>query len=277
MFTVLFACIHNAGRSQIAKALFNQMADPSKARALSAGTDPAEAVHPIVVESMTELAPGFSKLASEIPQRLTESLWQGADLLVTLGCGESCPVTPGLAVQDWPLADPKGQDLAAVRAIRDELGRRVASLVLSRQVQRDPSEATIRSLVHSAKRVAVLGIKTEDQAAKPAFYVPAYLAQVGITIIPVPVYYPEVTTILGQKVYRTVSAIPTEKGPLDLVCVFRRPEEIAAHVEDLLAARPLAVWFQQGIRDEVSAMRLRMAGIEVVSDRCLLVEHRRLS
>jgi hypothetical protein len=133
--------------------------------------------------------------------------------------------------------------------------------------------AGVADILRSARRVAVLGIKTEEQSAQPAFYVPEYLQRVGYTIAPVPVYYPEVTEILGEPVYRSVSAIP---GKVDLVVVFRRPASIPPHVADLLQARPGAVWMQSGIRNEAAARQLAEAGIRVVQDRCAMVEHRRL-
>lgn len=130
----------------------------------------------------------------------------------------------------------------------------------------------IATLLRGARRVAVLGIKTEAQPGAPAFYVPAYLAGAGVEVIPVPVYYPDVTEILGRKVFRTVSAVP---GPVDIVDVFRRAEDIPAHLDDLVAARPRAVWFQSGIRHDIAAARLMAAGIDVVQDRCLMVDHQR--
>jgi predicted CoA-binding protein len=129
-------------------------------------------------------------------------------------------------------------------------------------------------IVRTCRRIAVLGIKTEAQRAKPAFYVPAYLAAHGYDIVPVPVYYPETTAILGRPVYRSLAAVP---GPVDLVSVFRRPADIPPHLPDLLAARPRVVWFQLGIRHEAVAETLARAGIAVVQDRCLLVEHQRLA
>lgn len=131
----------------------------------------------------------------------------------------------------------------------------------------------IRQIVEASTRIAVLGIKTEMQSNQPAFYVPRYLVEVGLDVVPVPVYYPEVTHILEHQVYRKLVAIP---GEIDLVDVFRRPLDIPAHVDDILAKRPAAVWFQQGIRNEEAAERLARAGIKVVQDRCLMVEHRRL-
>lgn len=133
-------------------------------------------------------------------------------------------------------------------------------------------EAGISALVNSLRRVAVLGIKTEAQRSQPAFSVPEYVQRVGIEVVPVPVYYPEATQILGQKVYRTISAIP---GELDLVDVFRRPQDIDQHVDDIIAKHPKAVWFQLGIRNDAAAKRLVEAGIDVVQDRCLLVDHSR--
>ena len=129
----------------------------------------------------------------------------------------------------------------------------------------------IRTLVARSHRVAVLGIKTEAQADQPAFYVPKYLAEVGFDVIPVPVYYPEVTEILGKPVYRRLMDIP---GNIDLVDVFRRSQDINGHVEDILAKGPTAVWFQSGIRNDAAAATLAKAGIKVVQDRCLMVEHR---
>ncbi len=131
-----------------------------------------------------------------------------------------------------------------------------------------PSE--IAALLGRVRRIAVLGIKTADSMA-PAYYVPEYAQQAGYEIVPVPVYYPEVTEILGQPVVRRVADVP---GGADLVNVFRRPKDIPAHVDDILEARPSAVWFQQGIRHDESAERLARAGIDVVQDRCLLVELR---
>jgi len=135
------------------------------------------------------------------------------------------------------------------------------------------SAAQIRELILQTKRIAVLGIKTEAQADQPSFYVPDYLVRTGFEVIPVPVYYPEVTEILGKKVYRRLIDIP---DAIDLVDVFRRSHDINGHVEDLLAKKPKAVWFQSGIRNDPVAEQLAKAGIKVVQDRCLMVEHRRL-
>ena len=132
-------------------------------------------------------------------------------------------------------------------------------------------ENAIAELCRSARRVAVLGIKTEAQSAEPAFYVPEYLASAGLEVIPVPVYYPDVTRILGRKVYRRVQDVP---GPIDIVDVVRRSRDVAAHLPDLLASRPRAVWLQSGIRDDDVAAELARAGILVVQSRCLMVDHR---
>ncbi len=134
-------------------------------------------------------------------------------------------------------------------------------------------DAAIGALLRSTRRVAVLGIKTEEQANQAAFYVPKYLADAGVEVVPVPVYYPEVQEILGRRVYRKVADVP---GALDLVDVFRRPGDVPAHVDDLLAKRPRAVWLQLGIRNDAAAERLARAGIQVVQDRCLMVDWKRL-
>ncbi|MFC4727526.1 CoA-binding protein [Coralloluteibacterium thermophilus] len=131
----------------------------------------------------------------------------------------------------------------------------------------------IEALLADTHRIAVLGIKTEAQIGQPAFEVPAYMARHGYEIVPVPVYYPEVERILGQRVYRRLADIP---GRVDMVDVFRRPKDIPPHLDDILAARPASVWFQSGIRHDAAAETLARAGIRVVQDRCLLVEHRRL-
>ena len=133
-------------------------------------------------------------------------------------------------------------------------------------------DAGIRRVLSETRRIAVLGIKTEE-SGQPAFYVPEYAQHAGYEIIPVPVYYPEVKEILGQPVYRTVAAVP---GDVDMVNVFRRPKDIPAHVDDIIAKRPKSVWFQLGIRNAEAAERLARAGIDVVQDRCLMVELRDL-
>ena len=125
MKTILFACVHNAGRSQMAAALFNRAADPAKARALSAGTEPGPQVHPEVLAAMMELGVDLSEAR---PRRLTSDLAAQASLLVTMGCGEACPAIPGLATEDWPLEDPKGKPIERVREIREDIRRRVEAL-----------------------------------------------------------------------------------------------------------------------------------------------------
>ena len=131
MKTVLFACIHNAGRSQMAAAWFNALADSTKARAISAGTEPGAHVHPEVLTAMREVG---IDLANVTPQKLTEALAREAALLVTMGCGETCPVVPGLSRMDWPLEDPKGKSVERVREIRDDVRARVAKLLVDLDV-----------------------------------------------------------------------------------------------------------------------------------------------
>ena len=126
MKTVIFACVHNAGRSQMAAGFFARMADPAIARAISAGTRPAERVHPEVIEAMREVG---VDLSAARPQLLTAEHAAGAELLITMGCGDECPAVPGLRRDDWPLPDPKGQPPERVREIRDEVRARVARLV----------------------------------------------------------------------------------------------------------------------------------------------------
>ena len=129
----------------------------------------------------------------------------------------------------------------------------------------------IRALLEATRRIAVLGIKTEPM--QPAYYVPQYAQRAGYEVVPVPVYYPDVTEILGQPVYRRVADVP---GDVDLVNVFRRPGDIPPHVPDIIAKRPRAVWFQLGIRNDDAARQLTAAGIDVVQDRCLMVDLRRI-
>jgi uncharacterized protein len=131
---------------------------------------------------------------------------------------------------------------------------------------------SIQAIAKAAKRVAVLGIKTEKQAGQPAFYVPEYLHQAGVEVIPVPVYYPEAKQILGAPVYRRVQDVP---GEIDILDVFRRPSDLHAHLDDVIAKKPKVVWLQSGIEDDDFAHALTAAGIDVVQDRCLMVEHRR--
>jgi protein-tyrosine-phosphatase len=126
MDRVIFACLHNAGRSQMAAAFFNAVADHARAEATSAGTQPGERVHPEVIEVMREVG---IDLSAEHPQRLTEELAGDASLLITMGCGDECPYVPGLRRDDWPLRDPKGLPIDEVRQIRDDIRRRVSVLV----------------------------------------------------------------------------------------------------------------------------------------------------
>jgi arsenate reductase (thioredoxin) len=126
MLKVIFACVHNAGRSQMAAAFFNQLADPAKALAMSAGTEPGECVHPEVMAVMREIG---IDLSNAKPQRLTEELAKDAQILITMGCGDKCPYVPGLRRDDWPLRDPKGLAPEEVRAIRDEVKLRVKALI----------------------------------------------------------------------------------------------------------------------------------------------------
>jgi len=131
----------------------------------------------------------------------------------------------------------------------------------------------IRALLRETRVIAVLGIKPESRDGQAAFYVPAHMAAAGYEIIPVPVYYPEVTEILGKPVFRKLADIGRS---IDMVNVFRRPGDIPPHVDDILAAKPKSVWFQLGIRNDEAAQRLAEAGIKVVQDRCLMVEEGRL-
>ena len=132
--------------------------------------------------------------------------------------------------------------------------------------------ATIDDLLRDTKTIAVLGIKPESRAGQAGYYVPAHMAQAGYDIIPVPVYYPEVTQILGKPVFRKLADIGR---PIDMVNVFRKPGDIPPHVDDIVAAKPKSVWFQLGIRNDEAAQRLAEAGIKVVQDRCLMVEEAR--
>src|SRR4026208_1104734 len=122
----------------------------------------------------------------------------------------------------------------------------------------------IRDLILQTQRIAVLGIKTDAQADQPSVYVPMYMQKAGFEIVPVPVYYPDTTEILGVKVYRKLADIP---GQIDMVDVFRRPSDINQHIDDILAKKPRAVWFQSGIRNDAAAETFAKAGIKVVQDR----------
>ena len=133
--------------------------------------------------------------------------------------------------------------------------------------------AGIIDMLRDTRTIAVLGIKPESHAGQPAHYVPAYMQRAGYEVIPVPTYFPDVEEMLGQPVFRTLAAIGR---PIDMVNVFRRPADIPAHLDDILAAKPKYVWFQLGIRNDEAAQRLAEAGIKVVQDRCLMVEHGRV-
>ena len=129
----------------------------------------------------------------------------------------------------------------------------------------------VERVLRATRRIAVLGIKMEP--AQPAHYVPAYAQRAGMEVVPVPVYYPEATEILGEKVYRSVAEVP---GNVDMVNVFRRPSDIPKHLDDIIAKKPKAVWFQLGIRNDDAAERLAREGIDVIQDRCLMVEMKTL-
>ena len=135
------------------------------------------------------------------------------------------------------------------------------------------TDEKVRELLGETKRIAVLGIKPESHAGQPAYYVPKYMADVGYEIVPVPVYYPEVTEIMGKPVYRSLLEVP---GEIDMVNVFRRSQDISKHTVDVLSKRPKSVWFQLGIWNDEVAEILARAGIKVVQDLCLMVEHRSL-
>jgi uncharacterized protein len=147
------------------------------------------------------------------------------------------------------------------------------SVVMSWQENLIVDVGGIRELLARTQRVAVLGMRTEAYAYKPAFYVPQYLVSAGLEVIPVPVHHPEAAFILGQKVYHRLTDVP---GEIDLVDVFRRSEDIKGHLEDMLAKKPRAVWFQSGIRNDEAAEKLARAGIKVVQNRCLMIDHRQM-
>jgi arsenate reductase len=141
MKTVLFACVHNAGRSQMAAAWFNALVDPQVAHAISAGTEPGPRVHPEVLEAMKEVGIDLSKVQ---PTLLTHELAAGSNLLVTMGCGEKCPVVPGLRRDDWPLEDPKGKSMEIVRGIREQVRGRIEALIAKEGWGKVPSAAAAR-------------------------------------------------------------------------------------------------------------------------------------
>ena len=133
-------------------------------------------------------------------------------------------------------------------------------------------ESEVREVLRTTRRIAVLGIKPEQKAGQPAYYVPRYLKDAGYEVVPVPVYYPDVTEILDEPVYREVSAVP---GEVDMVDVFRRPNDIPPHIEDIIEKKPRVVWFQLGIRNDEAAEQLARAGIRVVQNRCTMADHQR--
>ena len=135
------------------------------------------------------------------------------------------------------------------------------------------TDGKIGQLLKETKRIAVLGIKPESHSSQPAFYVPRYMKDAGFEIIPVPVYYPDVTEILGQKVYRDLRDVP---GEIDMVNVFRRDTDVPKHVDEIIEAKPKSVWMQLGIRNDEAAEKFAAAGIKVVQNLCLMVEHRAL-
>lgn len=164
-----------------------------------------------------------------------------------------------------PLPFPISQWLSTILATRGLMSTDESTEWRSHLVEDDEG---IRRILRETARVAVVGIKTAE-TRQPAYYVPEYAQRIGMQIIPVPVYYPEVTEILGETVFRRVADIP---GDVDMVNVFRRPGDVSAHVDDILAKRPKSVWLQLGIRNDEAAERLARAGIDVVQDRCLMVE-----
>ena len=162
------------------------------------------------------------------------------------------------------------------RTTRTILARRTLMPTSSAAVWRShliDNTEDMRTLLRHTRRIAVLGIKPESRADQPAHFVAAYTQEAGFEVVPVPVYYPEVTEILGQPVYRRLVDIP---GDIDMVNVFRRPEHVPPHVDDIIAKRPRSVWLQLGIRNDEAAERLARAGIDVVQDRCLKVELMRM-
>lgn len=136
------------------------------------------------------------------------------------------------------------------------------------------TDAQVAELLREIKRIAVLGIKPESHSSQPAFYVPRYMQHAGFEIVPVPVYYPDVNEILGQKVYRDLRDVPDE---IDMVNVFRRDRDVIHHVDEIIQSKPKSVWMQLGIRNDVAAEAFALEGIKVVQNLCLMVEHRALA
>lgn len=188
-----------------------------------------------------------------------------ADDTLTRGLGSGEGSWSAKGAMTGPLAStaPRGYRCRIVRSLR----------IMSAHPNILETPDRIRELLASTRTIAVIGIKTEAQADQPAFSVPAYMQAAGYEVIPVPVYYPDVTEILGRTVYRRLADIP---GPVDLVDVFRRPADVPGHLDDILAKRPRAVWLQAGIRHDAAALTLAEAGILVVQDRCLRTDHRLL-
>jgi uncharacterized protein len=133
------------------------------------------------------------------------------------------------------------------------------------------SDEDIANVLRDAKRLAIIGIKPESHATAPAHYVPSYLQRAGYDVVPVPVYYPDVTEILGEPVFRSLADVP---GDVDLVVLFRKSKDVTGHIDDIIARKPDAVWMQLGIRNDEAAERFTEAGIDVVQDKCTMVEHR---
>ena len=134
------------------------------------------------------------------------------------------------------------------------------------------AEDDVRRILQETRRIAVLGIKPESRSGQPAYYVPDSLKSAGYDVVPVPTYYPDVDEILGERVYRTVSEVP---GDVDMVDVFRRPNDIPPHLDDIIAKAPKVVWFQLGIRNDAAAEELARSGIQVIQNRCTMADHRR--
>jgi arsenate reductase (thioredoxin) len=179
MTKVIFACRHSAGRSQMATAFFNQLADPARAHASAAGTTPAERVHPEVVEVMREVG---LDLSAARPQLLTAQLAAGAGHLVTMGCGEECPYIPGAKVQDWALDDPKGQPLERVREVRDEIRRRVTAFVKQHGWSAMPDEADAIRRTYEEYFTVFQTLRAE--AVAPFYHVPCLVfAPQGVTVM----------------------------------------------------------------------------------------------
>lgn len=133
------------------------------------------------------------------------------------------------------------------------------------------SDKDIADVLRNAKRLAIIGIKPESHSTAPAHYVPSYLQRAGYDVVPVPVYYPDVTEILGEPVFRSLADVP---GDVDLVVLFRKSKDVTGHIDDIIAKKPDAVWMQLGIRNDEAAERFTEAGIDVVQDKCTMVEHR---